>query len=326
MKTPSYWYEQKSLLSLLLHPLTYVWMTISFLRKTFTKRNFFNIPIICVGNAIAGGGGKTPLVIEICKYYKKNKINIHIIYKEYKTKITEKVININNVKNNENVDDEAILVSKYAETWVCKKRKYGIQAAIKSGAELIVLDDGLQDTSIVKNINILVSNQNQGNGNNKLIPAGPLRENIISATNKSSCIFFYGKKEIFIKYFNNYTKDIFFGKVCIDLKKIIKIKKERIIAFAGIAHPKNFFNLLINNKIDLIDSISFPDHHKYKINDIRKILLLCKEKSAVPVTTYKDYVKIPSDLKKSFSVIDIYIKFDKKKFFSFINKRINLNV
>ena len=89
---------------MLLHPLTYVWMIISFLRRTFTKRHFFNIPIICVGNAIAGGGGKTPLVIEICKYYKKNKINIHIIYKAYKTKITEKVININNSKNNENVD------------------------------------------------------------------------------------------------------------------------------------------------------------------------------------------------------------------------------
>ncbi len=86
------------------------------------------------------------------------------------------------------------MISKYAETWVCKKRKYGIQAAIKSGAELIVLDDGLQDTSIVKNVNILVSNKNQGNGNNKIIPAGPLRETISSATKKSSCIFFYGKK------------------------------------------------------------------------------------------------------------------------------------
>ncbi len=101
------------------------------------------------------------------------------------------------------------MLSKYAETWVCKKRKYGIQAAIKSGAELIVLDDGLQDTSIVKNVNILVSNKDQGNGNNKIIPAGPLRETISSATKKSSCIFFYGGKDAFIKYFNNYKK-IFF--------------------------------------------------------------------------------------------------------------------
>ena len=326
MKTPSHWYKEYSLLSSLLHPLSYLWITISFLRKTFKKKYYFNTPIICVGNVIAGGGGKTPLVIEICKYYKKNKTNIHIIYKAYKTKINNKVINVNSFQKNNYIDDEAILISKYAETWVCKKRKYGIQAAIKSGAELIILDDGLQDTSIVKNVNILVSNKNQGNGNNKIIPAGPLRETISSATKKSSCIFFYGKKNEFIKYFNNYKKNIFFGEIIIDYKKLVKIRRKKIIAFAGIAHPKNFFKQLDNQNLNLIDTISFPDHYRYKENDIKKILLLCEKNCAIPVTTYKDYVKIPDDLKKDFSVIDINIKFDKEKFFSFINKKIKFNV
>ena len=227
MRTPSHWYKEHSLLSSLLQPLSYLWITLSFLRKTFKKKYYFNTPIICVGNVIAGGGGKTPLVIEICKYYKKNKTNIHIIYKAYKTKINNKVINVNSLQNNNYIDDEAILISKYAETWVCKKRKYGIQAAIKSGAELIILDDGLQDTSIVKNVNILVSNKNQGNGNNKIIPAGPLRETISSATKKSSCIFFYGKKDAFIKYFNNYKKNIFFGEIFIDFKELVKIRRKK---------------------------------------------------------------------------------------------------
>jgi len=218
------------------------------------------------------------------------------------------------------------LISKYAETWVCRKRTYGIQAAIKSGAELIILDDGLQDYSIVKNVNILVSNKNQGNGNNKIIPAGPLRETISSATRKSSCIFFYGKKDSFIKYFNNYKKNIFFGEIFIDYKELVKIKRKKIIGFAGIAHPKNFFKLLHNQNINLIDTISFPDHYKYKKNDIKKILSLCKKNSAIPVTTHKDYVKISNDLKKDFSVIDMHIKFDKEKFFSFINKKIKFNV
>ncbi len=273
-----------------------------------------------------GGGGKTPLVLEICKYYKKKKINIHIIYKSYKTKINDNVINVNNLKDYNHIDDEAILIAKYAETWLCKKRKYGIQAAIKSGAELVVLDDGLQDTSIIKNVNILVANKNQGNGNNKIIPAGPLRETITSATEKSNCIFFYGKKDSFIKYFNNYKKDMFFGEIFIDFKEIAKIRRKKVIAFAGIAHPNNFFKLLGNQNINLIETMSFPDHYKYKKNDINKILLSCKKNSAIPVTTYKDYVKIPDDLKKNFSVIDIYIKFNKEKFFGFINKKIKFNV
>ena len=326
MKTPLHWYQEKSFISLLMQPLSYLWIILSFLRKKLTKKYLFNIPIICVGNVLAGGGGKTPLVIEICKHYKKNKINIHVIYKAYKAKITHKVINVNNIKNNDNIDDEAILISKYAETWVCKKRKEGIQAAIKSGAKLIVLDDGLQDTSIIKNVNILVSNQYQGNGNNKIIPAGPLREPINSATKKSNCIFFYGKKKNVTQYFKDYNKDIFFGEICANFKKKVEAKRKIVIAFAGIAYPKNFFNLLTNNKINLINTISFPDHHKYNRSDFRKILHLCKKKSSIPVTTYKDYVKIPKDLKRRFSVIDIYIKFDSKKFFNFINKKINLNV
>ena len=326
MKTPAYWYQENSFLSSLLHPLSYLWVTLTFFKKSFTRKYFFHKPIICVGNAIAGGGGKTPLVIEICKYYKKNKINIHIIYKVYKTKIRDKVVNVSKIKDKEEIDDEAILISKYAETWLCKKRKYGISEAIKSGAELIVLDDGLQDTSIKKDVNILVSNQNQGNGNNKIIPAGPLRETVISATNKSSCIFFYGKKDNFIKHFNDYNKDIFFTQVIINSKKIVKVRRRRIIAFAGIAHPKNFFSLLKDSNIKLIDTISFPDHYKYKRNELKKILLLCKKKSAIPVTTYKDYVKIPDDLKKEFLVIDIYLKFDKRRFFNFINKRVKFNV
>ncbi len=98
MKTPAYWYNNKSYLSLLLYPLSYLWLMLSFFKKFFTRRHIFNMPIICVGNVIAGGGGKTPLVIEICKYYKKNKTNIHVIYKKYKSRITEKAINVNDKK------------------------------------------------------------------------------------------------------------------------------------------------------------------------------------------------------------------------------------
>ncbi|MAH88706.1 MAG: hypothetical protein CMJ06_01450 [Pelagibacterales bacterium] len=74
MKTPSFWYAKKSFISSILLPLSYFWLLLSFFRNTFKKKYFFKIPIICVGNILAGGGGKTPLVIEICKYYKKKKI------------------------------------------------------------------------------------------------------------------------------------------------------------------------------------------------------------------------------------------------------------
>ncbi|MAH88705.1 MAG: tetraacyldisaccharide 4'-kinase [Pelagibacterales bacterium] len=255
----------------------------------------------------------------------QKKKNIHVVYKTYKHKINMNVLNVNQDKNN-TFDDEAILISKYASTWLCKKRVYGIKAAIKAGANLIILDDGLQDISINKDVNILVSNQNQGNGNNKIIPAGPLREPVKSGIKKSSCLFFYGKKSKINEYFKKYNKNIFCGKIKIDKKNISKMHNKKVIAFAGIAHPDNFFKTLTNHGLNLIDSIPFPDHFNYKRSDINKILLKCKEQSAIPVTTYKDYVKIPDDVKKSFSVVDIHIIFNKRKFFNFINKRINFYV
>ena len=106
------------MLSSLLQPLSYLWLILS--QEKPSKKSIILISIICVGNVIAGGGGKTPLVIEICKYYKKNKANIHIIYKAYKTKIKDKVINVNSLQDNY-IDDEAILISKYAEAWFAKK-------------------------------------------------------------------------------------------------------------------------------------------------------------------------------------------------------------
>ena len=325
MKTPSYWYAKKSWISSILLPLSYFWLLLSFLRNTLKKKYFFNIPIICVGNVLAGGGGKTTLVIEICKYYKKKKLNIHVVYKAYKNRIGVNVLNVNKDKN-DNLDDEALLISKYANTWLCKERKYGINAAIKAGANLIVLDDGLQDISIKKNINILVSNQNQGNGNNKIIPAGPLRETLTSAIKKSDCLFFYGKKNKVNEFFKNYEKNIFCGEVKINKENIIHLYNKKVIAFAGIAHPFNFFKTLNQYGLNVVQSIAFPDHFKYKRNDLDKILLKCKNQSAIPVTTYKDYVKLPEDLKKSFSVVDIHIIFNKNKFFNFINNKINLYV
>ena len=85
-------------------------------------------------------------------------------------------------------------MSKTAFTWLVKERKAGIESAIKEGATLIILDDGYQDRSIIKDFNILTVNERQQFGNKNIIPAGPLRETIKNGIKKADSIFFYGKK------------------------------------------------------------------------------------------------------------------------------------
>ena len=326
MKTPQFWYKKKTLFSLALLPLSGLWLIASYLRNKLKKKHYFDIPIICIGNAIAGGSGKTPLILELCKHYKNKKISVHVIYKAYKINISNKAMKINKTHTFEDVGDEPILISKQATTWVCKKRKDGINAAISDHADLILLDDGLQDNAILRNINIIVVNEKQGNGNGLVIPAGPLRERISTSLHKSDCMFFYGDKLIAKKLFYKYEKKIFTGNIMTDIALLNYIKNKKIIAFAGIAHPDNFFNLLSKYKLKLIKKIYFPDHYIYSKKEILKIINLSKIQSAKILTTSKDYTKIPDDLKKYITVIQINVNFEKKLLLNFINKKIGFNV
>ena len=129
----------------------------------------FNIPIICVGNIIAGGAGKTPIVIKLAEIFKKKGHTVHIIKKQYKNSSKKKIIKVSNNSPPNIVGDEPLLTAKVTHTWVVKVRSKGIQAAIKKGATLIILDDGYQDYSVKKDLNILTVNQNQNFGNENII-------------------------------------------------------------------------------------------------------------------------------------------------------------
>ena len=100
MKTPKFWYKKKTLLSLALLPLSGLWLLVSYLKNKLKKKHYFNIPIICIGNAIAGGGGKTPLILELCKQYRSKKISVHVVYKAYKVSIINKAMKINQTHTN----------------------------------------------------------------------------------------------------------------------------------------------------------------------------------------------------------------------------------
>ena len=105
----------------------------------------------------------------------EKKYFVHIVKKQYQSKNNLKVVPVYENSDPSLVGDEAVLVSKITSTWLAKDRKSGIERAIKEGANLIILDDGLQDYSVIKDFNILTVNQKQQFGNKKIIPAGPLR-------------------------------------------------------------------------------------------------------------------------------------------------------
>ncbi len=326
MKTPKFWYKDKTIFKNFLLPFTYIWLLGNFLNRLLTKPIKFDVPIICVGNLIAGGGGKTPITIKLAEFLITKGYKTHIIKKQYKSKNKEKVIFVDKNSDPSIVGDEALLTAKVTSTWLAKNRSIGIQKAIDNGADLVMLDDGLQDHSIIKDFNIITIKDSQKFGNNCIIPAGPLRESIQKGIEKADHIFYYGKKDNLKFIYQKKNIPITLVKTQYHKRRILqKIKNKKVLAFTGIAHPENFFSSTIRYGLNLVKKIEFSDHYRYTRNDIKKIILISKNSKLSVVTTEKDYVKIPKDLRCKIFSIPLQIKFNERKFYQQFLLKVNQN-
>ena len=299
-KKPEFWdHSRLSFWSIILYPFSLLFLFVSLIVKLLKTQKEFSIPIICVGNIYVGGTGKTPLAIELFKILKSNEKNPGFIKKGY-----------------DYLYDEIQILKRNGETFTNKNRKKAISSLILSGHDVAILDDGFQDTSIKKDFSILCFNSNQLIGNGFIIPSGPLREKI-SSIKKADCIFINGNKNLEfenkIKEINKNIK-IFYSKY--KIANLDKFKNKKVVAFAGIGNPSNFFKLLKENNINIEKTYSFPDHHKYSKKDYDYLIKL-KEQETLIVTTEKDYSRINDKMKKSFDYIEVNLEIENKN--EFIN-------
>ena len=242
---PKFWDKRSlSLLSLIFLPFAYLYKLIFWIKTFLIKPKNFSVPIICVGNIYIGGTGKTPISMKIYEILKGLRMNPVIIKKNYRDQ-----------------KDEILLIKKYSQILVGKRRSQVISSAIKKNFDSIILDDGFQDTEIKKNINIVCFNSKQKIGNGLTIPAGPLREGLNSLVN-CDLILFNGKKDLeFEAKLNKFNAKLRFVYYEYVPENIERFKNNKLIAFAGIGNPENFFDLLKKNKLNVIKEISYPDHY-----------------------------------------------------------------
>tara|TARA_B100001029_G_C15056535_1_gene454816 strand:+ start:1130 stop:2056 length:927 start_codon:yes stop_codon:yes gene_type:complete len=298
IKKPKFWDRKyHTFFSLILWPLSFIYQIIVLIKKSTTNKKKFSIPTICVGNIYIGGTGKTPLSIKIWEIFKND--NSPVIIK----------------KNYKNHKDEVDLIKKYSKVIVTGKRSDGINKAIEKKFGLVIMDDGYQDFEIKKNLNILCFNGEQQIGNGQTIPSGPLRENLKSLKD-CQIVMINGKKNLEfeekLKKYNDKIKFFYFNYV---LKNPNEFKNRKLICFAGIGNPENFFELLKANHLNIIKEISFPDHYNYTQKKLDDLLNLEKKYNAKLVTTEKDYLRISSFHRRSFGMIPIKVNIDDEENF-----------
>ena len=305
LKKPNFWdLENPNIFAYLLYPLS---LLIKFLGIFFriSKPKTFGIKTICVGNMYVGGTGKTSLSLKINKILTEKKIKSCFVKKFYKNQI-----------------DEQKILQRNGKLYMSSKRVNAIKNAESAKYEVAIFDDGLQDRSIKYDLSIVCFNNINWIGNGMTIPAGPLRENITNLK-KYDCLFLNGNLE----NVNNLKNKI------LDINPKIKIflgkyeptnlndfdRNEKYIAFSGIGNHQTFIAMIKNFRFNILKEFEFPDHYKYKNEDIRKILIEAENLNCKIITTEKDYLRLDGKLLDKIKYIKSDLKIvDEENFIKFI--------
>ena len=289
LKKPDFW-QKKNFISILLYPLSIFIFIINILKKLNVK-NYFKIKTICVGNLNAGGTGKTSLAIELYK----------LLSIKYKTVFIKKKYS--------NQKDEYNLLKSRGKIITSKNRINALKIAEKS-FDLAILDDGLQQKNIEYDLKIVCINSYEGFGNNFLIPAGPLRENLYELRNYD------------IAFLNGFKKNKKLKKKIKEINKNLKIYdaiyepinlkrynlKKKFLFFCGIGNPHEFENTLKKFKFKIKKKFIFPDHYNIsdKKIDILKNLAI-KNKLSI-ITTEKDFLRLTKKQQKDVNFLKVKLK------------------
>ena len=192
MRAPIFW-KDKGLLSTALLPASAIFYGLAQARKMGVTPKEFTAKIICIGNLVAGGAGKTPVALALGEMLKKLGRNAHYLSRGYKSR-NSGIMRVDLSRHNaRDVGDEPLLLAELLPTGVAKDRASGAQAAVKAGAEIIIMDDGFQNPYLHKDVSLLVIDGHYGYGNGRLIPAGPLREPFASAMQRANAVIMIGE-------------------------------------------------------------------------------------------------------------------------------------
>lgn len=306
---PEFW-SKKGIVSFFLLPFSYIYIFLGYLRRLFTKPIRLPAYVICVGNATVGGTGKTQVVEYLAKEFSKQNINFLIVTKAYVSKLCgSKIVTKNDTALN--VGDESILLANSGNVLASKNIKSALHIIEELKPDVIIFDDGMQNPSFIKDLNILVIDANRAIGNSRIFPAGPLREKIECAINKSDIMVMLG---------NNICEDIaLINNIVASKKPFLKAKTklvseldlhEKYYAFTAIGNPNKFYDLLEKNKVNVVMRKSFPDHHNYTKLEIDELAREADRKKYSLITTKKDYVKI-SDDKITCAIVELDFENDK---------------
>jgi tetraacyldisaccharide 4'-kinase len=296
MREPAFWYRPSSLISRLLMPLGAIYGAIAAWRLAREGLDA-GIPVLCVGNYHVGGAGKTPTVLALVNLLREAGEAPIVLSRGYGGKLRGPVKVDSERHAASDVGDEPLMMAQNVPVVVARDRVEGLALARSQGASVILMDDGFQNPTIVKDASLIVIDGDRGVGNARVFPAGPLRAPLPAQLARTDALVIVGDGTAADRVAATIATQgglVLRAHLKPSDTSVAALRGKRVLAFAGIGDPGRFFRTLRTNGVDVVTEKAFADHHPFSEHEIEALAAAAKRDGLTPVTTEKDLARLRS--------------------------------
>ncbi len=316
MRAPDFWTEDGALAALLA-PLGAGYDLAGRLRRALVPSVAADIPVVCVGNLVAGGAGKTPVVLALVETLTARGVAVHCLSRGYGGSSPGPRRVDAACDSAAEVGDEALLLARAAPSWVARDRAAGARAAAAAGARVLVMDDGFQNPALAKDLSLLVVDGAYGFGNRRVMPAGPLRETVARGLARADAVVLLGRDDRNLRAPLGARLPLLTARLA-PRHGSENLVGHRVLAFAGIGRPEKFFATLAGPEggpggglgAELVETRAFPDHHPYSAAELRSLRARARSLDAILVTTEKDAVRLTPEQREGIETLAVAVVWD----------------
>ena len=303
---PGWWYgPEAALVPRLLMPASLLWGHIAERRWAKAVPFHARVPVICIGNFTTGGTGKTPLALHMAGVVERLGRSPVFLTRGYGGRLTGPHHVVLDQDIAADVGDEPLLLVRRAPVMLARDRAAGARAILAAGGRrlVIIMDDGLQNPALAKDVTIAVVDGRRGIGNGRVIPAGPLRAPVAAQLARVDAIVINQPagpeagptaQAIADQFKTRFSGPVLRARTGA-AGDTAWLKQKPVLAFAAIGAPQRFFGLLQSLGGEIVREVAFPDHHPFSEMEAAGLLAEAKARGTQLVTTEKDWVRLSQE-------------------------------
>ena len=297
-KAPPFWFEPRGAWSSLLRPASALFGAVAARRMSGAPEAEVPAPVLCVGNFVAGGAGKTPVALALARIARAEGRRPGFLSRGHGGTVRGPTRVDPGRHTAREVGDEPLLLAAEAPAVVSADRPAGARLLVEAGCDLVVMDDGFQNPSLRKDVSVVVVDGGRGIGNGLVMPAGPLRAPLAAQLRLTDALVVVGRRGAgggehasvspLVRAAARRGAPILRAA----LHATERLDGVRALAFAGIGDPAKFFATVEEAGAQVVERAAFGDHQPYADEAILALLERADASDLVPVTTSKDAARL----------------------------------